>query len=254
MGPTITSGSLVKVVDIHADDAYFKDKAKLTGQQCMVTTDGGGFLNAGDGYYGGGAVCSGQNYYFYKVGVELVGTMAAEKPSPKVAGTASTITEVTPDSTMKVLEIDRADAYFGDAEKIVGQTCTVTKEGMHNNGDSWYGGGAECGSAKTYYYFYKVKIEVATMAAAKPAPVATGSRYTGAPLASGKTFRVLEVSKDDAYFPDAEKIVGQTCTATKEAMLDNTFGAPGGNWYGGSAECGPEKTYYYFYKVAIEVE
>ncbi len=63
-------GRRVKITDIHSEDAFYADKARLIGKQCTV--DGDLHVQAyGEPWYGGGLKCKKDSYYFYKVAVDV---------------------------------------------------------------------------------------------------------------------------------------------------------------------------------------
>lgn len=64
----VPAGIRVKLLDLSPDDAYYSDKAAIVGQHCVTkdaTTDNGG------GWHGGAIVCGTNDYYFYKVKLEV---------------------------------------------------------------------------------------------------------------------------------------------------------------------------------------
>lgn len=247
-GPKITKGTALKVVEVSRDDAYFPDTAKIVGQSCTAEDT---LQNNGGDFFGGSVRCSGGSYYFFKAAFELSGAMAPEAPVaavPGPAGTPTSLALIPVGSTVKIVAFSSEDAYY-PGTTYLGQTCVIETEGLRDNGGGFYGGPASCGPKKDSFYFYKVRVElVALGSGAITGPALPGARATGATIPGGSRVRIVEIDPGDAYFPDAAKIVGQSCVVKTE--LHNN----GGNFYGGDAECGPKKDYYYFYKAAVQLE
>lgn len=93
------------------------------------------------------------------------------------------------------------------------------------------------------YYFYKVRLEPAEVAAAPRPPQITGTSY-GQTIADGSTFTIVELSPEDAFYEDRAKLVNLRCTAS--GPLTET----GTGLYGGSAKCSDGEDYT-FYQVSI---
>ena len=64
----VTKGSVVKVVDIHSEDAYFSDKANIIGKTC--TLDENSSFKDGE-WHGGPVHCGTDSYYFYKAAYQV---------------------------------------------------------------------------------------------------------------------------------------------------------------------------------------
>ena len=64
----VPGGTRVKVTDLSPEDAYYSDKAKIVGQHC-VTKEASN--HNGGGWHGGPVLCGTDDYYFYKVQLEV---------------------------------------------------------------------------------------------------------------------------------------------------------------------------------------
>ena len=236
-GSPISAGTGFTIVDLDPADAYYGRMSHFVGQHCVAT---GTMTDNGSGYYGGPADCDREpGAYFFMVEVTLDGSTGPTTTSTGLtrytgggslpAGTAFRIADLSPD-----------DAYYSDRASYIGLEC-VASEAMNDNGGSWYGGQTRCGSLTPY--FYKVGVALSEAPQHTSTPVVSGSRYSGRTLKKGKSFTILEVSPEDAYYSTRSEWEGRSCVA-KEALTDQ-----GGSFYSGPAQCGSDDAY--FYKVAI---
>lgn len=147
----VPANEKVRVVSVHSEDAYYSDRAKIEGRECVTSAE----TTLNDGYHGGSITCGSDSYYFYKV--ELVDLGAAPAaPSSAVAGTRAK--ESLPSGTrVKILDVAADDAYYSDRTTIIGKLCTLQEASSFKDGE-WHGGSITCDDASSYY-FYKAAYE-----------------------------------------------------------------------------------------------
>ncbi len=146
----IPSGHSVKVVSIQSDDAYYTDRAKIEGRDCLTTGD----TTNNDGFQGGAVTCGTDSYYFYKATLEDLGI------APPAAGAVDGIraTESIPSGArVKILDVASDDAYYGDRTNMVGKLCTM-QEASSLKEVEWHGGSINCDDGSSYY-LYKAALE-----------------------------------------------------------------------------------------------
>lgn len=235
----LPTGSVFVVRDVHTDDAYVSEKVTLVGASCVAGSD---MYRTEGQWWAGSATCNNKSYYFYKMAFDVT-TVAAGDPS-SAWGSATTPDSLYPPTQIVVRDIGTDDIYASQRALLVGQTCSVAAE-LHRNDGAWYGGDVNCANG-AYYYFYKVAFDVAGAVNALPSS-GFGSATAPDTLSPPTQFVVREIAADDAYFPSASTLVGQTCTVNGDLHRQD------GQWYGGAANCGPDANYYYFYKMAFDL-
>ncbi len=231
-------GSVFVVRDVHPEDAYSSNKAAIVGASCIAGAD---MYRTEGQWWAGSATCIGTSYYFYKMAFDLSSVGATPAST---WGSATAPASLFPPTQVVIRDIGTDDIYAAQRALLVGQTCTVAAE-LHRNDAEWYGGDVNCANG-AYYYFYKVAFDVVGTANATPSS-GYGSATAAISLLPPTQFIVRELAPDDAYFPSASTLVGQTCTVSGDLHRQD------GQWYGGAANCGPEANDYYFYKVAFDL-
>ncbi len=242
----LPNGTRVKVLDIHADDAYYSDRSTMLGKLCTLTEESS-FKDAE--WHGGGVSCDdGSTYYFYKAAYEE--QVAAARPAggggaAAAAGVAGVATYPVPSgSRVKIADIHSEDAYYSTRSSIIGKICTLDEESSFKDG-SWHGGPAHCGGES--YYFYKAAYTVlgsgGGAAAVAPDAGALPGRHIKRSIRAGRRFKIADIATDDAYYADRATMIGKICTAGEQS----TFRDP--EWHGGQVSC-DDGSSYYFYKAA----
>jgi hypothetical protein len=149
---SVPKGSVVKIVDVHSEDAYYSDRSNIIGKTCTLGDDS----SFKDGEWHGGSVeCGTDSYYFNKAAYEVI-SAAAAAPPPVVTGARATA-EVPSGTTVLIVDIHSEDAYYSDRSNIIGKTCTLSENSSFKDGE-WHGGPVMCGSDS--YYFYKAAYQV----------------------------------------------------------------------------------------------
>lgn len=65
---SVPKGSVVKIVDVHSEDAYYSDRSNIIGKTCTLGDDS----SFKDGEWHGGSVeCGTDSYYFYKAAYQV---------------------------------------------------------------------------------------------------------------------------------------------------------------------------------------
>ncbi|MSQ02459.1 MAG: hypothetical protein EXR71_11300 [Myxococcales bacterium] len=230
----LPSGARVKVLDVHAEDAFFVNRTTITGKTCRL--EGESTLNDGE-WHGGQVYCDdGSSYYFYKAAYEeLAGGTVSTTPVP--AGVVTT--SLPAGSRVRIADVASDDAYFPDKATIVGKLCTLSEESSFKDG-MWHGGNVNCDDASSYY-FHKAAYELSGgVAPAAPPPNALD--YS---LPKGTRIIIADVATDDAYSATKSGMIGKRCTMDEQSVLRDVY------WHGGNVVC-DDGSSYYFYKGAFQ--
>ena len=239
----LPTGSVVKILDVASDDAYFSDRSTIMGKTC--TLDGASSFKDGE-WHGGSVNCTdGSNYYFYKAAYELV--TVGGGAAPVVADGRATYS-VPNGSRVKVVDIASDDAYYSDRAAIIGKLCTLSEDSSFKDG-SWHGGQVSCADGSSYY-FYKAAYVVQGLGAVGGAVGGGGAAAIAGDrvmhqVRKGIRVRVLDIASDDAYYSDRGSIIGKRCTTDEPSSYKE------GGWQGGQVRC-DDGSSYYFYKAAYE--
>ncbi len=231
----LPSGTRVKILDVHAEDAFSSDRSTIMGKTCRL--DGESSLKDVE-WHGGQVNCDdASSYYFYKAAYEeLAGGTVSTTPVP-----AGVVTWALPaGSRVRVADIATDDAYYADKATIVGKLCTLSEESTFKDG-MWHGGNVNCDDASTYY-FYKAAYELTGGAVAVAAPPPNALNYS---LPKGTRIVIADVATDDAYFADKSSMIGKRCTMDEQSVLRDVY------WHGGQVLC-DDGSSYYFYKGAFQ--
>jgi len=227
------SGQRVKIVGVHADDAYHDKAAALIGTSGVVSGD---LHNQGGCWYGGGVKADdGTEYYFYKAAVVALGAPPAEATTGSATCPAGATTTALPGGYLvKVLAVHPEDAYHATADQYVG-TAGLVDGGLHSNDGCWMGGGLVTEKGD-YLYFYKGAFQLLHQ---PDYPTLQGST-----VVNGTVFLVNDLSPSDANFGSKAEIVGHFCVSL--GALQST----GAGWFGGKVACLDGNTYT-FHQVAV---
>lgn len=228
-------GQRLKLVGIHAEDAYYSDSATLIGTKGVVSGD---LHNNGGCWFGGSFTAdSGDSYYFYK-GAFVALDGAAAAPTPAVACPAGSASSgIAGGSRVRILGLHPDDAFYGDRGSLVGLSGKVDGD-LHPTEGCWLAGGFVSDAGQDYYFY---KAAVANIGGSSGS---ADKQYKGGSVSSGTTFRVLDIHADDAFYGDRSSIIGKTCTATDE------LSKMAKGWFAGPAVC-TDGSDYYFYKVGV---
>ncbi len=225
---TVPAGTLVRVNGLSKADAYFSTKDSYLGLQCTVSEG----LTLSEGiYYSGAMHCGDKDPYFYQVSFDVLGmdpNFIANRPHGDT---------VYASSRVLITDVSSADAYYADRKGIIGKSCTASDNLPWSDG-KFYSGGVSCDDGSTYY-FYQFSFDV-LYAAPETTAAALG------PIANGTAVTILDISPEDAYYPDMASIVGKSCTATADLSWSDA------NYYSGPVSC-TDGSSYYFYQAAFEV-
>lgn len=142
--PPLDAGTRVRIVEVHPEDAYYDDRAKLEG---VICTAGGDPNPAPDGWVGGPFRCdNGQEPYFYRVMVERLGDAPATPPTAQ---------EQQEGDRWRIVDVHKDDGYYGSRERMIGLVCTIESPNVH--GDGTVGGQFRCNNGQEPY-FYKAMV------------------------------------------------------------------------------------------------
>jgi hypothetical protein len=238
---SLPSGTRVKILDIHSEDAYYPDRSTMLGKVCTLGEDS----SFKDGEWHGGSIScdDGSSYYFYKAAYEE--QAAAARPTPTPGATLGGVaTYVVPaGTTVRIADIHSEDAYYSTRSGVIGKVCTLDEDSSFKDGQ-WHGGPAHCGGES--YYFYKAAYTVVGGGGggkAAASPEALSGRRIKRSIRSGRRFKIADIASEDAYYADRGGMIGKTCTASEQS----TFREP--QWHGGAVTC-DDGSSYYFYKAA----
>lgn len=189
---------------------------------------------------------------------------------------------VGPGTVVVVTDVGGADPNAMERGALLGEVCIVGTPSLYSKGDGWWRGRLHCANHITYNVTgvavgvpgsallppafsgetlagqlgktIKFDVPVAPVGTlAKPtvpAPVIVSSP-TVAPkealrraATSGEAVRIVAVSPEDAFYTEADSLIGRNCYPT-EAMRYQEDG-----WQGGPMTCRDGQSYY-FYKAAL---
>lgn len=248
----LVAGTPIEITDISPEDAYIGQKDSIVGQRCSVGA--GGLTERRPGWHGGSVTCSDTGYFFFEVGVEVIG---APEPTASAADHGSVVRSGT---RFRIADIHPDDAYHGDRSTYVGRTCTATGD-LNAMAPGWYAGPADCEGQSMYFFKAALTAVEASSGApgggsagpggwptadAQAAPMGFGTDL-GPTVAAGTKFRIADIHPEDAFHSDRGQYLGLACTVAPTGLTAHEAG-----WYSGAASCegGFEP---YFYKVAITV-
>lgn len=251
---SLPAGTTFVLRDVSQADAYYSSRAGMIGLTCTAGPEG--LSDNGGGMYGGPAMCSdGQSYYFYQAVIDVLSGQAPSlgKPLATVSGAPAELPALEAGTVFIVDAIHPEDAYFSTKAEMEGLTCTATDLlTISVQGTTEYGGPAVCSNGASYY-FYRAAL---TPIGSNPdyGAVAYGSygssggdgRFTGPWLPKKTTVIILEVSPNDAFYAASSSLQGQLCTVIgKDGLV-----ASGDGWMGGKLKCSGVKIP--FYQVAVQ--
>lgn len=119
-----------------------------------------------------------------------------------------------------ILDISENDLFYPKRSNYIGRTGSVGSSRLVKNRDFWYKGSIKLSNGKRRFFEeVKISIEVPTKQ-----PLVHSSTDS---LATGTRVKILGLSESDLYYPNFEKILHQTGTATT-ALIKN-----GDNWWSG---------------------
>lgn len=150
-------------------------------------------------------------------------------------------------SSVKILEVGKSDAYYGERAEFVGKNATALSD-VTKNPTGFYTGTLETEGGRTCFF---TSIKITVTAAAKTGTTTAKSTttkaavnlFTGESIPKDTRFVVLEVPSEDAYHSSKDEIEGKTGTTTREMTLENGYTS-------GSVTLDNGKSYY-FYKVKL---
>lgn len=146
-GP-VWPGSRVSVLAIHADDAWFPDRAGLEGQFGATET-----TLEGQGCWLEGAVRTddGTYHFFHKVAV------GAAQPSPVIRLAPATASTSLPEGTaVQIVDLHYYDGHNPRRDRLIGQDCEVEAGDLQDTGEGWLGGKLSCGGRS--FSFFRVRV------------------------------------------------------------------------------------------------
>lgn len=163
---------------------------------------------------------------------------------------------------VRIVAIHPEDAFYGDRNELIGQTC-VTVDRTTHKGDGWHAATLKCGSVSPYYYKVALKdlgldpvavpplgktpvsqaaVSAAAVAAAAAAEVAATATESNSSIGPGRAVSVLAIDPADAYYENRGDLVGKTCTTSIATTVR-------GRWHSGVLDC--DGTGHTFYRVAL---
>ena len=149
----IPSGTRVKLLDIHSEDAYYADRSTMLGKLCTFA-ETSSFKDVE--WHGGSVNCDdGSNYYFYKAAFEVQGAAAVPVAASTVSApsTSGLALHALPNGErVKIMDVASDDAYYADRAGIIGKTCTLQDTSSVKDG-GWHGGQIGCDDGSSYYFY-----------------------------------------------------------------------------------------------------
>lgn len=212
------------ITEISPEDAYYADASDWVGVNCRPDAP----TDRGDNWYGGSFDCeNGEQPYFYKARMDTHGVpFEGEMPVADVPEPVPPVATGAAGPKVKLVEISAEDAYYGDRDDYIGRMCAPISAELREPG--WYGGSFKCdGDWEPYFYKARFLGDVTTPAAAS------------AVLAAGKSYKLVEIGEDDAYYANRDQYIGRICRADQP-------NDKGGGWYGGSFKCDGDWEPYFF--------
>lgn len=239
----LPTGTAFVLTGIDKQDAFYRERKSLVGLACRVAAPG---LDPNDRkHFGGPVVCNdGEDYYFYKIRLEVLdeeAALAARVPAvPLPSAAAAAIgqgdgvvpgtddeapsgpppphesTSQTPTTAAsawptgaraRIASVSAEDAYAQEAAVLKGKACTVADQPLSESGNGWWSGQLQCDDG-TGYYFYQVSLT----------PTASAASATGN-LAAGKLVKVLAVDALDTLYPLRSALEGHTCSVSEAPMV-----------------------------------
>jgi hypothetical protein len=254
---SLPGGTTFVLRDVSQADAYYSTRAGMIGLTCTAGPEG--LSDNGGGMYGGPAMCSdGQSYYFYQAVIDVLSGQVPSggKPLASVGATPAELPALDAGTMFVVDAIHPEDAYFSTKAEMEGLTCTATDVlTISVQGTTEYGGPAVCSNGASYY-FYRAALtpigsnpDYGAIAYDSQDPYAYGGgdgRFTGPWLPKKTMVIILEVSPNDAFYAASSSLQGQLCTVLgKDGLV-----ASGDGWMGGKLKCSGVKIP--FYQVAVQ--
>lgn len=253
---TLPTGTTVKITDVARKDAFWRFRAELIGDLCVVGDPG--LVRHHGKWYGGAVTCSdGTPYYFYQVAVEVGDydiTLPApiSDPTPPEEGpldlgalfptpSAEDPPEWPVGRKVRIRAISTSDATYERKPSLVGLECAVADAPLQSSGGEWFSGSLTCGDQGSWFFF---QVGVDPLDAPKPTRKADG-RLTEASVSAGRRVRIVDVATVDMLSTERKQLTGLSCTVA-EAPLIST----GDGWYAGRLFCG-EGQEYQFYQVSV---
>ncbi|HMV13777.1 MAG TPA: hypothetical protein PKK18_02215 [Chitinophagales bacterium] len=119
-------------------------------------------------------------------------------------------------SKVKILEIDKSDAYYSERSDFVGNDATV-KSDLTKDSKGFYSGTLETSSGRVCYFS---KVKLTQVASSKTALLDKTSsiKFITGTIKKGTIVYVADISKEDSYYSDRHEHIGKKGKVTENDM------------------------------------
>ncbi len=201
----LPAGTAFVLTGIDKQDAFYRERKSLVGLACRVAAPG---LDPNDRkHFGGPVVCNdGEDYYFYKIRLEVLDEEAALAARVPAVALPSAATGEVPAPLAAVAD-QRDRGVPGTADEA------APREALRRGTPP------------------------------RLAPESTSQTPTTAASAwpTGARARIASVSAEDAYAQEAAVLKGKTC-----AVADQPLSESGNGWWSGQLQCDDGTGYYFY--------